>query len=214
MFVSKCRESKEIAVRKRHAQVKYRYPFATPPTPPILLAGIEKDSCSCGVCLCWGLARLYQYNLLLLSQHVLIWVNLHPVTTHLAHKHRHARTHTRRMYFYRWWRRVWRPLHPPCWPHTPGCGSGRAPWSSRSGGSPPPSGRRWTPSAWKPRPRPTGWRWAGGSTCGGVCMVTFSSLRSTAGSWMWVSVIRWAVTGLTGFILILCHLSLEIFSGK
>lgn len=57
-------------------------------------AGIEKDSCSSGVCLCWGLARLYQYNLLLLSQHGLIWVNLHPVTTHLAHKH----THTGRLF--------------------------------------------------------------------------------------------------------------------
>lgn len=145
-----------------------------------LLAGIEEDSCSSGVCLCWGLARLYQYNLLLLSQHGLIWVNLHPVTTHLVHTH----MHTHRTFLYRWWRRVWRLLHPPCWPHTPGYGSGRAPWSSRSGGSQPPSGRRWTLSVWTPPRRPTGWRWAGGNTCGGACIVTFPSLRSAADSRM------------------------------
>lgn len=160
-----------------------------------MLAGIEKDSCSSGVCLCWGLARLYQYNLLLLGQHGLIWVNLHPVTTHLAHKHTHARTQD-----------VSLPLMEK-------------------------SVKASSPSMLATHSRV--WYWP----C--TLELTFrrlsTSLRPKGDSVSvdasaashWVAFGRWehlwrvlhgyiwlAETGLTGFILILCQLSLSFFSGK
>lgn len=132
-----------------------------------------------------GISQPIPYNPRLHSQHGLILFNLHPRNPTPGLCTRMSKgfvllyrvwIQTQRLQPYHWLRTAWRPLRPPCWPHTPGCGSGRAPWSSRSADSPPPSCQRWSPLSWQPLEHPIGWHWAGVSTCWGVAELLFSHI--------------------------------------